>query len=120
MLTHIVNNLQDVCLKTFRDVYFSGYDIPTETPILKQYSLYMFDRHQILYRRCICRLEFIAAHHDDIGICIVTKLYKIAGTDDSGCIHEEYFALSGPKNISEIIEQLIDKIKTLDIKTNDN
>ncbi len=111
MLNKVVTQLQEALHRNFEDIHFADFDIPTNN--LQKYSLYVFDRPQVLYRQCICRFEMESFHDDETGLFINIQLH-VPGPKillDINYVPGETIQLNA------VINEIIDAVKQLDIKS---
>jgi hypothetical protein len=111
MLIKVVSHLQEALYRKFEDIHFDDFDIPTNN--LQKYSLYIFDRQQVLYRQCICRFEMETFHDDETGLFINIQLH-VPGPKmllDINYVPGETIQLNA------VINEIIDAVKQLDIKS---
>jgi hypothetical protein len=111
MLIKVVSHLQDALYKRFEDIHFDDFDIPTNN--LQKYSLYIFDRPQVLYRKCICRFEMETFHDDETGLIINIQLH-VPGPK---MLLDINYVPGETLQLNAVINEIIDAVKQLDIKS---
>jgi hypothetical protein len=111
MLLDVVKYLRDALYKRFEDIHADYFDIPTNN--IQKYSLYIFDRQQVLYRKCICRFEMETFHDDETGLFINIQLH-VPGPK---MLLDINYVPGETIQLNDVINEIIDAVKQLDIKT---